>query len=79
MSKINTNIQTCSAVVMLFVGTTLSIIGFIVPPTGEISNSVLTFFAQCLVYAGSVFGIKTYVHNKFTNLEKQIKTTNEKN
>lgn len=64
---------------MLFVGTTLSVVGFIIPPTGEISNSVLTFFAQCLVYAGSVFGIKTYVHNKFVNLEKQIKTTNEKN
>lgn len=78
MKRINTNIQNYSAIAMLFVGTTLSIIGFIVPPTGEISNSVLAFFGQCLVYAGSVFGIKTYMHNKFINLEKQIKT-NEKN
>jgi hypothetical protein len=28
--------------------------GFVVPPTGEISDSVLLFFAQCLIYAGSI-------------------------
>lgn len=72
----NTNLQVYSAIAMLCVGTILSVVGFILPPTGEISNSVLTFFAQCLVYAGSVFGIKTYVHNKFINLEKKINTTN---
>lgn len=75
----STNIQIYSAIAMLAIGTILSVVGFIVPPTGEISNSVLAFFAQCLVYAGSVFGIKTYVHNKFNNLERQIKHDHEKN
>ena len=43
---------------MLVAGVGLSIAGFIVPPTGEISDSVLMFTAQCLVYAGSALGIK---------------------
>ena len=42
---------------MLVAGVGLSIAGFIVPPTGEISDSVLMFTAQCLVYAGSALGI----------------------
>jgi hypothetical protein len=28
---------------------------------GEISDSVLWYFAQTLIYAGSVFGLKAYV------------------
>ena len=30
-------------------------------PVGEISDSVLWYFAQTLIYAGSVFGLKAYV------------------
>ena len=35
------NIMVCSAVGMLIVGVSLNIAGVIVPPTGEISDSVL--------------------------------------
>ena len=57
---------------MLAIGAALSIAGFIVPPTGEISDSVLWFFAQCLIYAGSIFGVSTYVHGKFTELSREL-------
>ena len=57
---------------MLAIGVALSIAGFIVPPTGEISDSVLWFFAQCLIYAGSIFGVSTYVHGKFTELSREL-------
>ena len=54
-------IQTLSALVLLTTGIVLSFIGFFEPPVGEISDSVLWYFAQTLIYAGSVFGLKAYV------------------
>ena len=71
-SYTRTRIQYITAVVMLAIGAALSIAGFIVPPTGEISDSVLWFFAQCLIYAGSIFGVSTYVHGKFTELSREL-------
>lgn len=62
------DIQICSAVGMLVAGVGLSIAGFIVPPVGQIHDSVLWFFAQCLIYAGSIFGIGIYINSKFNNL-----------
>ena len=71
-SYTRTRIQYITAVVMLAIGAALPIAGFIVPPTGEISDSVLWFFAQCLIYAGSIFGVSTYVHGKFTELSREL-------
>lgn len=67
-----TNIQYATAIAMLAAGCGLSIAGFIVPPTGEISDSVLWFFAQCLIYAGSIFGIGIYVKGKFDAFARQL-------
>jgi hypothetical protein len=53
-----------SAMFMLLAGTGLSIAGFIQPPVGEISDSVLMFTAQALVYAGSAFGIDIMIDNR---------------
>lgn len=47
----------------------MSIAGFIVEPLGEISNSVLMIFAQCLIYAGSAMGIDYYVNMKLQDKE----------
>ena len=67
-----TAFQVYSAVGMLIAGVALSVAGFCVPPVGEISDSVLWFFAQCLIYAGSIFGVSIYVQSKFTDLKKEI-------
>ena len=53
-------IQHCSAVAMLLGGFALAVAGFIVPPTGQIHESVLGIFAECLIYAGSIFGVTIY-------------------
>lgn len=66
------NIQAFSAIGMLVIGSALSVAGFVVPPTGEISDSVLRFFAECLIYAGSIFGIGIYVNGKFADIESYI-------
>ena len=68
-----TSIQYATAVAMLATGSGLSIAGFIVPPTGEISDSVLWFFAQCLIYAGSIFGIGIYVKGRFDAFARQLR------
>lgn len=70
--EIRTTYQVFSALAMLLAGVALSIAGFIVPPVGEISDSVLWFFAQCLIYAGSIFGVSIYVQSKFTELKDQL-------
>ncbi|MBR7029484.1 MAG: hypothetical protein IKI05_08830 [Bacteroidaceae bacterium] len=66
------NFQYITAGAMLLVGVSLAIAGFIVPPTGEISDSVLYFTAQCFIYAGSVFGVSVYVTDKFKNLQRKL-------
>ena len=58
------NIQTITAVVLIATGILMSFIGFWTPPKGEISDSVLWYFAQTLIYAGSVFGLKVYVDRR---------------
>ena len=67
-----TTYQVYSAIGMLIAGVALSIAGFIVPPVGEISDSVLWFFAQCLIYAGSIFGVSIYVQSKFRELKHEL-------
>jgi hypothetical protein len=58
------NMQTITAVVLIATGILMSFIGFWTPPKGEISDSVLWYFAQTLIYAGSVFGLKVYVDRR---------------
>ena len=59
-----------SAVGMLASGVGLSIAGFVVPPLGEISDSVLWFTAQCLIYAGSALGIDVIIDSKLQKMKK---------
>ena len=46
------NVQIVSAIAMLIGGFLLAVAGFIVPPTGQIHESVLGVFAESLIYAG---------------------------
>lgn len=70
-------IQYASAVGMLTAGVALSVAGFIVSPLGEISDSVLWFAAQTMIYAGSVFGVSTYVQDKFNSLRENMRRDEE--
>lgn len=51
-------IQLIAAVLLIIVGCGLLIAGFVVPPPGEIHNSVLIAFGEILTFAGAVFGLK---------------------
>ena len=60
------NVQVVTAIVVLATGVVLSYISFFYPPRGEIATSVLHYFAQTLMFAGSVFGLKTYIDRRST-------------
>ena len=74
--KLNANTKEASPYAtaggMLVAGLALTVAGFVVEPVGEISDSVLYVLAQCLIYAGSIFGIGLYVNTKFAVLKRQI-------
>lgn len=71
------NIQYISAVGMLISGVALSVAGFVVSPLGEISDSVLWFAAQTMIYAGSVFGVSVYVNDKFHSITDKLNKDND--
>lgn len=60
-----------AAAFMLVSGVGMAVAGFIVPPTGEISPSVLMFTAQALVFAGSAMGIDVMIDRKLTQMKRE--------
>lgn len=64
------SIRSWTAIGMLASGVGLSVAGFIAPPFGEISDSVLWFFAQCLIYAGTALGFDVMIEAKLKSLSK---------
>ena len=57
-------ISTLTAVVLIASGIVLSFLSFFLSAEGVIDDSVLWYFAQTLIYAGSVFGLKDYIDYK---------------
>lgn len=52
---------TVSAIILLMSGIALSFLSFFLSVEHVIDSSVLWYFGQTLIYAGSLFGIKSYV------------------
>lgn len=75
------NIIVWVSVTLLIGAFVLAVLGFYMPPEGEISDSVLWFFAQCLVFTGSIFGINVYVRSKVNDIATNIveRTRNNRN
>ena len=66
--KHKATLQLISAIVLIIVGCGLLIAGFIMPPPGEIHNSVLIAFGEILTFAGALFGID--YHYKYKTNER---------
>lgn len=69
-----TQLQTLTAPLMLLFGAGMSVAGFLAPPRGHISETILWLFAQCLIYAGSIFGVSTYVQQRFEQFRSSMQT-----
>lgn len=69
-TRFKLNLQLCVATILVLAGLSLIYAGFIVPPIGEIHNSVLIAFGELLTFAGSLYGVdyrykyKTYVEER---------------
>ena len=63
-------VWTC-AVVAFLTGIGLMIGGFFVPPTGEVSGSLLTGIGELLSFAGGIFGISGYTGIKLKELDNE--------
>lgn len=53
-------------------GFALSIAGFCVPPTGEISGSLLTWFGMVEAFVGSVLGISTHYGVELAKIKQAV-------
>lgn len=58
LSRHKPTITLLSAIFLIMVGCGLLIAGFVVPPPGEIHNSVLIAFGEICTFSGALFGIK---------------------
>ncbi len=63
----NPNLKEWTAALALLFGITLAFVALLMPPPGEIHDSVLYLFAQILIYCGSIFGIDCYITKRMRN------------
>lgn len=74
LQKHKPSLQLLSAILLIIIGCGLLIAGFVVPPPGEIHNSVLVAFGEILTFAGTLFGIDyhyKYKSNDNNNQERE--------
>jgi hypothetical protein len=68
--KYKESFKSISAAFMLVMGVTLCFCAFWTAPVGEIHDSVLWYFAQCLIYAGSAVGIDLIIDERIRKMNK---------
>jgi hypothetical protein len=68
--KYKESFKLISAAFMLVMGVTLCFCAFWTAPVGEIHDSVLWYFAQCLIYAGSALGIDLIIDERIRKMNK---------
>ena len=64
------NIATITALLLLISGVVLAYIAYF--RSGDLPDGVLWYTAQCLIYAGSIFGVSVYVQNKFAEIKANL-------
>ena len=61
--------QVWTAILLIVSGIVLSFLSFFLSTEHKIDQSVLWYFAQCLLYAGGIFGIRNYTITKIGQIE----------
>lgn len=62
-------IQYATAVVMLLSGMVLTFLCFFL--NADVTDGVLWYTAQCIVYAGSVFGVSLVIRSQLERMKKR--------
>ena len=61
-----------AAGLMLLFGMMITSVGFFIPPTGEVHDSVLWIFGQTWVFVGAILGVSLHVDNSVKAIEAKI-------
>lgn len=70
--NIKEKIAIISACAAFALGWILSIAGFMIPPVGEVADSVLWILGQALIYSASVFGVSAYFRSETIQMKKDM-------
>ena len=65
-------IQYGSVVVVLIFAIVLVYISYFTSKTQDVTDNVLWYFAQSLMYAGSIFGVAIAIDAKFENIKNKF-------
>lgn len=65
-------IQYGSAIVVLTSGIVLAYVSYFTSQMRDVTDNVLWYFAQTLMYAGSVFGVAIAIDAKFENIKNKF-------
>lgn len=65
-------IQYGSAVVVLIFAIVLVYISYFTSKTQDVTDNVLWYFAQSLMYVGSIFGVAIAIDAKFENIKNKF-------
>lgn len=65
-------VQYGSAVVVLIFAIVLVYISYFTSKTQDVTDNVLWYFAQSLMYAGSIFGVAIAIDAKFENIKNKF-------
>ena len=68
---IKTKFAIVTAAGAFLAGWGLTIAGFLLPPKGEVHDSVLWILGQALVYTASVLGVGMYLNSELTKLRTE--------
>jgi len=81
MPKISDDFKTLSlkdfiayltAILAFLIGWGVTIAGFIIPPVGDITDSVLWVLGQSLIYTSSILGVSMYVNYNIKRMERKL-------
>lgn len=72
------NITVGSALGMLIFGVALTLAAFLLPPVGEIHDSVLWVLGQSLIYAGGALGIANYARQSAREAVEEMERERER-
>lgn len=65
-------IQYGSAIVVLTSGIVLAYVSYFTSQVRDVTDNVLWYFAQTLMYAGSIFGVAIAIDAKFENIRSKF-------
>lgn len=68
---VKTKFAIVTAAVAFLAGWGLTIAGFLIPPKGEVHDSVLWILGQALIYTASVLGVGMYLNSELTKLRTE--------